>query len=91
MVSAMPTLIMSMSMLLGMILWPVLTKKYEKKQKSKLERIRQARYKNYLFSIKDTILKEEKIQSDILFENNVSIDECASRIVEKSVIYGKEC
>lgn len=83
MVSAMPTLIMSMSMLLGMILWPVLTKKYEKKQKSKLERIRQARYKNYLFSIKDTILKEEKIQSDILFENNVSIDECASRIVEK--------
>lgn len=83
MLSAMPTLIMSFSMLLGMILWPILTKKHERKQKAKSERVRQAKYKEYLFLIKDTILKEEKLQSDILFENNVSLEECVNRIVEK--------
>ena len=30
---ALPTLLMSVSMLLGTVLWPILTKKYEKKQK----------------------------------------------------------
>ena len=34
---ALPTLMMSVSMLLGTVLWPILTKKYEKKNKIKNE------------------------------------------------------
>lgn len=83
MMTAMPTLVMAGSMLLGMLLWPTLTRRHEKKEKEKNERIRQARYKDYLFSIKDIILKEVKLQSDILYENNVSLDECIDRIVER--------
>lgn len=82
--TALPTVIMSVSMLLGMMLWPVLTKKHEKKLAAKQERYRQMKYKEYLFSIKDQIVREIKNQSDILFENNVSIDECINRIVSKS-------
>lgn len=84
MMTAAPTLTMSFSMLLGMILWPILTKKYEKKTKCKLERLRQAKYKEYLFSIEDRIFKDIKEQGEILFENNVSVDECISRIVNRS-------
>ena len=82
--TAMPTLVMSVSMLTGMILWPVLTKRHEKKVKKKAEAYRQSKYKDYLFSIKDVILKEIQTQSNILYENNVSVDECINRILSKS-------
>lgn len=83
MLTAMPTVIMSGSMLLGMILWPILTKRHEKKKAEKRERFRQAKYKDYLFSIRDRIIKEIDEQSAILFENNVSTDECIDRIMSK--------
>lgn len=82
---ALPTLLMSVSMLLGTILWPILTKKYEKKQKIKNEARRQEKYLAYLDSIRDEIKRRCKEQSDILAENLVSLDECISRIAESGV------
>ena len=41
---ALPTLMMSVSMLLGTVLWPILTKKYEKKNRIKNEKKRQEKY-----------------------------------------------
>ena len=83
MLTAMPTVVMSGSMLLGMIMWPILLKKYEKRKAAKKERLRQAKYKDYLFAIRDRIRKEMKEQSDILFENNVSVEQCAERIISR--------
>ncbi len=83
MMSVAPTLVMSFSMLLGMVLWPILTRRHEKKLKAKMERYRQAKYKDYIFSIKDVIAKEIQNQSNILNENNVDIDECIDRIFSK--------
>lgn len=77
---ALPTLIMSVSMLLGTILWPVLTKKHEKKEKIKHEKERQRKYFAYLNEISDNIKRKEKEQCDILFENYVPLSECAERI-----------
>ena len=82
---ALPTLIMAFSMLLGTVLWPVLTKQYEKRTRIRNERKRQQKYLAYLDGIRDDIRRKSKLQSDILHSNLVPFDECASRITEKKV------
>ena len=81
---ALPTLMMSVSMLLGTVLWPILTKKYEKKNRIKNEKKRQEKYLAYLDHVRDEIKRKCKEQSDILSENFVSPEECANRIAEES-------
>lgn len=81
---ALPTLMMSVSMLLGTVLWPILTKKYEKKTRLKNEKKRQEKYLAYLDHVRDEIKRKCKEQSDILIENFVSPEECANRIAEES-------
>jgi len=80
---ALPTLMMSVSMLLGTVLWPILTKKYEKKTKSQNEKKRQEKYLAYLDSIRDEIKRKSKEQSDVLNENFITLDECADRIAQE--------
>jgi len=80
---ALPTLIMSVSMLLGTVMWPILTKRYEKKQKIKSELKRQKKYLAYLDEVRDEIKRKCKEQSDILSENLVGPNECVSRIYEE--------
>lgn len=80
---ALPTLLMSVSMLLGTVLWPILTKKYEKKQKVINEQKRQKKYLEYLDEIRDEIKRKCKEQSDILVENAVDPNECLMRIYER--------
>ncbi len=82
---AIPTMIMAVSMLCGSLLWPVLTKSYEKKQKVKIEQKRQQKYLAYLDEIRDEIRRYSKEQSDILKSNIVSFDECAERISQEKV------
>ncbi|MDF2820870.1 MAG: signal peptide protein [Clostridiales bacterium] len=78
--SALPSLMMSVSMLLGTVLWPILTKSFEKKMRIKNEKKRQEKYSAYLESVRDDIVKECKLQSEILNENNVPLEECTARI-----------
>lgn len=80
---AMPTLLMSVSMLLGTVLWPIVTKKFEKRKKIKTEQKRQDKYLEYLDEVRDEIKRKCKEQSDILFDNLVSPDECIARIAEE--------
>ncbi|MBD7910192.1 MULTISPECIES: type VII secretion protein EssC [Clostridium] len=78
--TAMPTLIMSFSMLLGTVLWPVLSKRYEKRKNKEAEEVRQRRYKEYLSQIRQDINIEAEKQIEILYENNISPEECIARI-----------
>lgn len=78
--SIIPTLCMSFSMLAGTVLWPIITKKNDKKRKLEGEKKRQDKYLKYLDSVRDRIKRECKEQSDILNENIVSVDECINRI-----------
>ena len=80
---ALPTLIMSVSMLFGTLLWPPLAKRYDKKQKGLAEKKRQEGYLAYLDSVRDDILRKCKEQSDILSENLISVEDCVNRISEK--------
>ncbi|MCS0543555.1 hypothetical protein NXY55_26650, partial [Aeromonas veronii] len=77
---AMPTLIMSFSMLIGTVLWPILTKKYEKKQRIKLEGKRQEKYSKYIEEMAQEIEEECQRQSEILHENHVALQNLISRI-----------
>ncbi len=80
---ALPTLIMSLSMLLGTVLWPILTKRHEKKQRIINEQKRQKKYLAYLDEVRDEIKRRCKEQSDILLENLVDPGECMSRIYDE--------
>lgn len=74
--SVMPTLLMSVSMLCGMLLWPLITKRYERKRKAKNELLRQTKYAEYLSEIRDEIYKETQKQQEILTDNNISLQRC---------------
>ncbi len=80
---ALPTLLMSGSMLLGTVLWPILTKKYEKKMSIKSEQKRQEKYLAYLDEIRDEIRRISKEQRDILTGNLISLEDCEDRIAEE--------
>ena len=71
-------------MLLGTILWPIISKKYEKRRKVQKEYLRQVKYKEYLERVKQTFNDECIKQKEILLENNISIDECKNRIFSVS-------
>ena len=77
-------LVTSGCMVLGMVLWPLLTKKHEKKRRKEKEAKRQEKYTEYLERIKNSFIEETEKQRQILTENNISIAECEKRIVNVS-------
>ena len=80
--SNMPSIVMSISMLLGTLLWPVVTKTYERRVRKKIEKLRQAKYSEYLTDMEKQINEEKEKQEQILKENFATIDECEDRILK---------
>ncbi|WP_010496613.1 type VII secretion protein EssC [Paenibacillus elgii] len=78
--NAMPTLVMSFSVLLGTILWPVLTRRHEAKKRLKQESIRQEKYKLYIQEVREKIRDAGECQRQVLHENLITLEECVSRI-----------
>lgn len=75
-------------MLLGTVLWPLLTKRHEKKQRIANENRRQEKYLEYLSEIGEKFKRLSREQSDILNENLTSQGECADRVMmEKSNLW----
>ncbi len=68
-ISAMPTIAMAIGMLLGTVLWPIITKSRDNKRKLKSENDRKNKYINYLEGIRQIIKAECKHQMNILHEN----------------------
>lgn len=79
-----PSLIMSLSMLCGTMLWPLLTKRHEKKKLRRLEQRRQERYEAYLDGVRGDIFAIAAKQKEILLENYPGSEACAARAVEQS-------
>lgn len=78
--SAIPSIAMSVSMLLGTMLWPVISKRYDKSRRLRKEQKRQKKYSEYLKQKADQITTEIQRQEEILRENSVTIPECIKRI-----------
>ena len=68
-----PTLLMCVSMLCGMIVFPLIMKKRDKKIKKEAELERKEQYTKYLNVINEEISKTAKVQKEILEENNPPI------------------
>lgn len=79
-----PSLITTGVMLSTMILWPSLTKMYQKKQNRKKEQLRQEMYTKYVDSKRTEIQNAMKVQRQILIDNYLPIQET------KEIIYGKK-
>ena len=80
--AALPSIVMSASMLLGTVLWPIISKRYEKKRKKKKEALRQKKYGEYLVRISVRFNEECEKQEGIIRENIIPVTECVRRIQE---------
>ena len=81
--SAIPSLLIAVAMLMSIILWPSLTRRYNKKQKKKREEKRKSKYKAYLETKKKAISEAIVKQRQIMIENNISLEECQNIINAK--------
>ena len=70
------SIVMCVVMLLSSLLWPILTKAYQKFSDKMYERKRQRLYKKYLDKKENEIDLELNRQRRTLIENNLSVQEC---------------
>ena len=73
---AIPAIIMAGSMLLGSVLWPTLSRKFDRNRRRKKEAIRQKKYKMYLEQFMVQVQDEMTLQAEILHENILPVHEC---------------
>lgn len=72
-INSVPSLIMSVSMLAGMVVFPVFIRKNDKKRALKREEIRRNKYHKYLENIREEINKSIIVQKDILNEKYLPV------------------
>ena len=77
---AIPSIAMSGSMLLGALLWPALSRRFDKRRKARNEDKRQRAYREYLGSVARSIAEACATEEEILHENHVGVAECMDRI-----------
>ena len=76
-----PSIIICVSMIASVFIWPLISKKYEKKVRHDNERKRQEKYNQYIESKRTIILEEKNKQSIILKNNYPSLDACINTIM----------
>lgn len=81
--SAVPSLLIALSMLLTMIMWPMLSKKLEKKQKLARENKRQELYSKYIEDKNQEIKTIISIQRQILNEKFQNLNEVRNIVMGK--------
>ena len=79
------SIIIAVAMLATTILWPTLTKMFNKRQQRKKKKENINKYKKYLEEKQNEIAAESKVQSEILVENLLSNDQCYEIINTKKV------
>ena len=78
------SLFVAFAMLMSMIMFPVLERKWEKRQKDKYEKKRQKKYREYIDSKVTEIDKIMGRQKSILFQNYPSAEKCSEIILSKN-------
>lgn len=72
------------TLLLSIILFPILIQRWNKNRKKKREKKRQEKYKEYLEKKKNAIMDLKRKQKEILYENYVSVEDCSKIILKRS-------
>jgi len=81
--TALPSLIIGVSMLIGMLLIPNLTRRYQKKKTKKQEKLRQEKYLEYLENKKKEIQQVINDQEQSMRANSVSLSQCEDIIIHR--------
>lgn len=76
-------IITSVAMILTSLLWPAITRKYQKRLEKKNEKERQVKYSKYLEKKKKELYNVSIEQSQILKENLLTNEECQDIILNK--------
>lgn len=82
--SYLPNLFMSFSMFGGSLLWPLIQRRYQKKEEKKYDRLRNIKYKQYVDRKKRQLQLIGASQRDSLLDNNVSLSECQQIVMSKN-------
>ncbi len=82
--TAMPSLVMAGAMIMTMLLWPILQRRYQKKQRKEKEELRQKKYLEYIESKRQKIQAEMKVQRQILIDNYLPLTAI------KEIVYNKK-
>jgi S-DNA-T family DNA segregation ATPase FtsK/SpoIIIE len=77
---ALPSLVISLSMMVGMILWPNLTRRYERERRVAREQRRQSKYRAYIEQMRQAIEAERRSQSEILHVSITTLEDCVDLI-----------
>ncbi|WP_130810257.1 FtsK/SpoIIIE domain-containing protein [Olsenella sp. Marseille-P4559] len=77
--SCAPSVAMCVAMLGGMMVWPQITRRYERRKAARDEERRRSAYSDYLASREMEFRRERDEQASILAENRVSAAECLRR------------
>ena len=78
--AAIPSIVIAVAMLCSVLIWPSMTRKYNRKQKKKREELRNTKYKAYLEEKKKVINEAIVKQRQIVIDNNISLQECINII-----------
>lgn len=82
--SAIPSMVMCISMLLGTLMWPTVTKFYQKKLRVRKEAKRRQTYTAYLEKLEQLAAQETAREEQILRNNDANAATCAARILAPS-------
>ena len=69
-------LVQSVTMLLAMLLWPILTRMFNRRLKEKKKKELIEKYNKYLEGKRKELTDETKLQRDILIENLIPVEQC---------------
>lgn len=78
--SSIPSIAMGLGMLGGTLLWPVITKNYQKKELERKEAARHKAYTEYLAQMEKRVCDEIKNQEQILRDNDKDVQSYLKRI-----------
>lgn len=74
-----PSLAMCVSLLVGMLIWPPVSRRYERRKARESEKVRYSAYESYLAHIEWRLSKEKEVQAAILKEMRTSPSLCLER------------
>ena len=80
-----PSIAIAVAMLSGILIWPILNRRYQNRKKKKIERKRQEKYSNYIKSKSNQIDEIMEEQRKILSENYPDYKECERIIIKKDM------
>ena len=79
--SQITAIVQASTMLLSMLLWPTVTRMFNKKLKEKRKKELLEKYNIYLMEKRKELTDEYKLQKDILIENLIPVEQCV-KIIE---------